>query len=376
MCKVTVIVPVYNSEKYLRTCLDTLAAQTLDDIEIVIVNDGSTDGSLAIAEEFAARYSWFNVYSTENMGVSHARNYGVELSHGDYLAFVDSDDGVEPDYCKVMYEKAVKDGNDLVVCQFDRVTMSNGQIKHVVLPNTLFEVDNFRMAAQRELFANISVGPWDKLVRRDLFERLCFPEGIHYAEDQIFAVKAFCLAQNIGTVKNILYHYYYEIHGGITSSFGEERLDWLAVMAQLYNFMRSDEIGGVFDAELEYFIVAKCIRLCSAVVVRTDLPYELRVRIVRGIHAFLNDKLPGWRRNPHYISEVKKRAHRFRPPHYNYSKGKQVRPPYCNYSEGHLLFLIILSRLFPGGLFDIVQATDQVLFFVCRWIRWELLSIS
>ena len=82
MCKVSVIVPVYNTERYLRACLESLAAQTLDDIEIIVVNDGSTDGSLAIAEEFAAKRSWFKVYSTENKGVSHARNYGAKMSQG------------------------------------------------------------------------------------------------------------------------------------------------------------------------------------------------------------------------------------------------------------------------------------------------------
>ena len=82
VCKVSVIVPVYNTEKYLRNCLESLAAQTLDDMEVVVVNDGSTDGSLAIAEEFAARYDWFHVFSTENRGVSHARNYGAKMSRG------------------------------------------------------------------------------------------------------------------------------------------------------------------------------------------------------------------------------------------------------------------------------------------------------
>lgn len=74
MCKVSVIVPVYNTEQYLRACLESLAAQTLDNIEVIVVNDGSTDGSLTIAKEFEGKYSWFSVYSTANMGVSHARN--------------------------------------------------------------------------------------------------------------------------------------------------------------------------------------------------------------------------------------------------------------------------------------------------------------
>ena len=99
MCKVSVIVPVYNKEPYLRACLDSLAAQTLDDVEIIVVDDGSTDGSLAIAREYEHLESpRFRVFSIENRGVSHARNYGAKIAGGGYLAFVDGDDEVEPDY--------------------------------------------------------------------------------------------------------------------------------------------------------------------------------------------------------------------------------------------------------------------------------------
>ena len=94
MCKVSVIVPVYNAGKYFRACLDSLSVQTLDSMEVIIINDGSTDGSLAAANEFASRYPWFRVYSTQNMGVSHARNCGISKVRGDYVAFVDSDDSV------------------------------------------------------------------------------------------------------------------------------------------------------------------------------------------------------------------------------------------------------------------------------------------
>ena len=372
MCKVSVVVPVYNAEQYFRACLESLSSQTLDNIEIIIVNDGSTDNSLSIANDFSTRFPWFKVYTTQNQGVSHARNYGISMSCGDYVAFVDSDDTVEPDYCRAMYEKAIRDNNDLVVCQFDRITLSDGELTHLFSPTPLFESDNFTMTDRRDLFSSISVGPWDKLVKRALLEKLNFPEGIRYAEDQIFAVKAFCYAKSIGTVKQVLYHYYYEIHGGITSGFGEERLDWVKVMEHLSSFALDDKSGYALKNEIAFFMLSKSMRLCAAAIVRTNLNYDLRTRLVKSIHAFFAKNLPDWRRNPYYIKDVAKRSLQTDSPQYNYSNGKRVKPLYCNYGEGHCLVLIRLSRILPDVLFGMVLRMDQEMFSFLRRIRWGL----
>ncbi|MDD4509937.1 MAG: glycosyltransferase, partial [Oscillospiraceae bacterium] len=122
MRKISVIVPVYNVERYLRTCMDSLVNQTLEDIEIIVVNDGSPDNSLSILEEYEKKYAEkVSVYSIENHGVSYARNYGADRAEGEYLLFVDSDDFVEPQMCEMLYEKAVNDGNDLVLCSRNNI---------------------------------------------------------------------------------------------------------------------------------------------------------------------------------------------------------------------------------------------------------------
>ena len=117
--KVSIILPVYNVEKYLSACLDSLLAQTLEEIEIVAVNDGSTDGSLQILQAYQSlNPEKLFIFSTENHGVSRARNYGFAHSHGEYVWFVDSDDFVEPDACRLLYEKATADGSDLVFFRY------------------------------------------------------------------------------------------------------------------------------------------------------------------------------------------------------------------------------------------------------------------
>ena len=122
---VSVIVPIYNVSRYLHQCLDSLKAQTLKELEVILVNDGSTDDSGDIAREYAGLYpELFSYYEEKNSGLSAARNNGFALSHGEYIAFVDSDDYVAPDICEKMYRKAKEDGSDLVCCAYNQIVSS------------------------------------------------------------------------------------------------------------------------------------------------------------------------------------------------------------------------------------------------------------
>ena len=114
--KVSVIVPVYGTEKYLSKCLDSLVGQSLKEIEIIVVNDGSPDNSQIIIDEYDKKYPQMRGLQKENGGLSDARNYGICHANGEFVAFVDSDDYIEPTMCEDMYEKAVKNALDIVVC--------------------------------------------------------------------------------------------------------------------------------------------------------------------------------------------------------------------------------------------------------------------
>ena len=176
--KVSIILPVYNVEKYLSACLDSLLAQTLEEIEIVAVNDGSTDGSLQILQAYQSlNPEKLFIFSTENHGVSRARNYGFAHSHGEYVWFVDSDDFVEPDACRLLYEKATADGNDLVLFRYYNVDSETGVRKEYIAS---CHNQNFRVADKPYELPAISPYPWIKFIHRDLFNGLCFPEGIRF----------------------------------------------------------------------------------------------------------------------------------------------------------------------------------------------------
>ena len=118
MPKVSVIVPVYNVEEYLERCLDSLVNQTLKDIEIIIVNDGSTDGSKEIIQKYLNKYKNIVYLEKENGGLSSARNYGIPYAKGEYIGFVDSDDYVEITMYENMYNKAIEEKSDMVECDF------------------------------------------------------------------------------------------------------------------------------------------------------------------------------------------------------------------------------------------------------------------
>ena len=202
--KVSIIIPVYNVEKYLSPCLDSLISQTLDEIEIVAVNDGSTDGSLQILEAYQQRYPQkVFVYSTENHGVSHARNYGFFKSRGEYVWFVDSDDYVEPDACRLLYEKATTDHNDLVLFRYYNVDEATGQRKEYI--NSCYN-QNFTVAQKPYELPAVSPYPWIKFIHRNLFEGLHFPEGIRF-EDLPVAYLLAAKARSIGYIDECFYNY-------------------------------------------------------------------------------------------------------------------------------------------------------------------------
>ena len=202
---ISVIVPIFNVESYLRNCLDSLAAQTFPDVEFILIDDGSTDESGIIAEQYAddAR---FRVFHTLNHGVSWARNYGIEKSRGEWLMFVDADDRVEPDYCRKPYEAAVRNGADLVI--FQRYKEKKGKIykSSRTIPVGITDKETAIKYGHNTA--------WNRLYRRELFSKIRFPEGRVYEEIATIH-KTVLAASKIVIIPDHLYYYVYR-KGSIT----------------------------------------------------------------------------------------------------------------------------------------------------------------
>ena len=210
--KITVIVPVYNVESYLRKCLDSIIAQTYKNIEIIVVNDGSTDTSGEICQEFGEIDHRIIYIEQENAGLSAARNTGLENMSGDYVTFVDSDDWIEQDYLETLYKKIVEYQADIAVGNYYSFNESEGMFYFHILGDSYYEkvydnvsiFENLYESQEMKSFALISA--WGKLYKAGLFEQLRFDIG-KLGEDGYLNQKIYLLAEKIVYIHKGIYSY-------------------------------------------------------------------------------------------------------------------------------------------------------------------------
>ena len=210
MTKVSIIVPVYNVEKYLRDCLESLINQTLTDIEIICVNDGSTDNSLAILEEYKLKDERIKIFSQENKGVSVARNLGIEKATGEYLTFLDSDDWLDLDACKILYKDAKEKNAEILL--FPHYHYKEGKLeKTQKLQNFTSYLKNKTtdfITAYKELFGTAHT-VCGKFYETFFLKQnnIIFPINIKCGEDRVFYVSACMHSRKIAVLNEFLYYY-------------------------------------------------------------------------------------------------------------------------------------------------------------------------
>ena len=210
--KITVIVPVYNVESYLRKCLDSIIAQTYKNIEIIVVNDGSTDASAEICKEFVEIDHRIIYIEQENAGLSAARNTGLENMSGDYVTFVDSDDWIEQDYVETLYKKITEYQADIAVGNYYSFNESEGMFYFHISGDSYYEevydnvsiFENLYESQEMKSFALISA--WGKLYKAGLFEQLRFDMG-KLGEDGYLNQKIYLLAEKIVYIHKGIYSY-------------------------------------------------------------------------------------------------------------------------------------------------------------------------
>ena len=206
---VSVILPVYNVEKYIRRCLDSLVNQDCScSYEIIIINDGSQDGSAEIIGEFEQSYEFIRAISQENAGVSAARNRGISEAKGKYIALVDSDDFVEPGYISTMYELAEKHDADIVQCRYRNFFEKSQSSMNILLSHRKGVSDGEK--ALGNLITDITVRsyPWNKLYKRSIFvdNNIAYPVNRRF-EDLITTPVLFSHAKKVAFTREVLYNY-------------------------------------------------------------------------------------------------------------------------------------------------------------------------
>lgn len=200
---ISIVIPIYNAEHRLEKCLDSLLEQTYENIEIILVDDGSSDNSLSICQEYADNDSRIRIFSSDGQGVSAARNMGIDNSSGQFLMFVDSDDFVTKTFCYDAITNQHKYHSDLVLFGF--VKVEGQSTEHVN-----FYTGNDRILRKEEALTKIMINsfPWNKLYRRSLFRNIRYPEGKLY-EDTFTTYKLFNAATNISFLNKENYYYVY-----------------------------------------------------------------------------------------------------------------------------------------------------------------------
>ena len=255
MPKVSVIVPFYNVEGYIEKCLDTLVNQALEDIEIIVVNDGSKDNSKLIVKRFLEKYPKKIVYlEKENGGLSDSRNYALPHAKGEYVAFLDSDDYVEKDMYEKMYEIAKKENSDMVECDF------------------YWEYPDKKKKTKIE-----------------------FPKGLRY-EDVEFTYKLIPFLNKVSFLKEPCVHYV-QRDGSISNTQNERNEEIFDVLEHVIEFYKENDIYDKFKNELEYVYVryAFCSSLLRIVKIQDE---NLQEQLLDKTWENVNTKFPNWKQNP------------------------------------------------------------------------------
>lgn len=222
--KVSIIVPVYNVENYLAKCLDSLVGQTLQDIEILVINDGSKDRSEFVIEEYARNFpDKIKAFTKENGGLSDARNFGIERASGEFIGFVDSDDYVMETMFEEMLQLAEKHQAKMVICNIQKVDQ-NGKVtqKLTQIPNMSEKIN---LGDHFSVFSDLSYFACNKLFKKELFDQKRFKKGIHFEDIQLIP-QLLLECKTLAQTQNFHYQYL-ERTDSITKTHTEKGLDIL-----------------------------------------------------------------------------------------------------------------------------------------------------
>ena len=232
---ISIIIPVYNVENYLRSCLDSVLSQTYKDFEVLMVNDGSTDSSGAICQEFAERDSRFHYFEKENGGLSDARNYGLDRAKGHYITFLDSDDFLFEDYLENLYHASRLSDSDITIGGYCRFGDSNFYFYNDRFKSdSLVSLKDFQAIQYLDSMLDVTFltfsTAWGKLFKRELFSELRFPYG-KYAEDQFLIWKLYMKADKIYVFNGASYVYRMN-PSGLSNIFTLKHLDYIDALEE------------------------------------------------------------------------------------------------------------------------------------------------
>jgi glycosyltransferase involved in cell wall biosynthesis len=293
---VSVIVPVYNVEKYLAQCLASLVAQTLTSIEIIVVNDGSPDNAQAIIDEYQKQYpDKIFPFQKLNGGLGDARNFGISKARGQYIGFIDSDDWVEPSMFETLYQKAVQENSDLVLCDFEYV-WENEQVSK--------RIPGYSLKLDKPMEKAVFLAPlfaWNKLYHHSFFSeaKLRFPRVLWY-EDIPVSLPVFANARKITYVAENFVHYRQRTSSIMASNNTSKLQDIFVILEMLRAYFSGNGMLETYRDEIEYIHIEHLLLYGGFRFFRSKQSKELFSRALDEV----NRNFSTWRKNP-YIATLK-----------------------------------------------------------------------
>lgn len=295
----SIIVPVYNVKDYVAKCLDSILAQTYKDFELLVIDDGSTDGSGKICDNYGEKDSRVRVIHQKNAGLGGARNTGIGLALGEYLLFVDSDDYIEPNTAEVLLNTAKLNSADMVLFSFRSVDENGSEMavfSESLTANTVLSTEKDKEC--------LIVAPTacTKLYRRDLFTKadIIFPPRVWY-EDLRTTYKLLSCSKKVVYINNVLYNYLIRSGSIMQNSNIERNSEIIDAFEDLLGYFKETNKFEAFKQELEYLCIYHLYITASVRVIRADSKHEL----IGKFRSFIEANFPNYRNN-HYLSRLSK----------------------------------------------------------------------
>lgn len=302
MPKISVIIPVYNVEKYLSKCLDSVINQSLKEIEIIVVNDGSTDKSQSIIDEYIKKDNRIISIMQENGRQGKARNTGLYRSKGEYISFIDSDDYIEKDMLLKMYNNAKENNSEIVICSYNIVypnKIISEKIDHELLKST----EN-----NEPLKLLNAISPCTRIYKRKFLidNNIIFKEKVYY-EDVAFALKNISLANYITYVNEPLYNYLKREGSTMTSTNLSKNLDIIDAFEDTVNFFRKHEIYEKFYNEIEFLAIDELFISAIVRAIRSEYKIKEKARNIDELLKYFKINFKTFKTNKYIIKLEKNR---------------------------------------------------------------------
>lgn len=269
---ISIIVPVYNTEKYLKQCLDSIRLQTNHNLDIILIDDGSTDSSAEICDRYEKMDSRIRVFHIKNGGVSNARNYGIQQAKGTWILFQDSDDWIEPDTCEQLLNTALEHNGDIIACEYfenyvnkELTYIDNNLAPLEIMTNKNNHIINllFTDWSDKSRIECCMCIPWGKLIKAELIKKhqLTFPTNVNYYEDKYFNSILFLKAEKpLFLNKALIHHRYFK--GSLSNLLAKNRLVDLQNFLELLgsgNFSNELKHNGIVTKENYEELIVRCM---------------------------------------------------------------------------------------------------------------------